>query len=290
MIDARAGVVIVHFGEVDPTIRCVASVLGDPSRIERQVVVVDNSGNLKENTLVAGVDVIRRVHNPGFGSAVNDGVMTLDEFGPFSFYVVLNNDAVLSPGYLDAASDALEVGVGAAGGPIRDGLDHSKVWYAGGGINYVTGTVRQKHLADASGRGRDVGYIPATAMAVSTAAWREVEGFDTRYFLYNEDLDLCLRLRRAGWRLRYEPKMGCFHRLGGSTGSAERSPLYLENLTATRFLPFRSRPYRVYIAGLHSMYNVARALGLVARHRTRSGPYVSALVRGHVRALALLFT
>ncbi|MDX2435858.1 MAG: hypothetical protein QNL88_02300, partial [Acidobacteriota bacterium] len=83
MIDARAGVVIVHFGEVDPTIRCVASVVGDPSRIERQVVVVDNSGNLKENALVAGVEMIRRVHNPGFGSAVNDGVMTLDEFGPF---------------------------------------------------------------------------------------------------------------------------------------------------------------------------------------------------------------
>ncbi len=290
MIDARAGVVIVHFGEVDPTIRCVASVVGDPSRIERQVVVVDNSGNLKENALVAGVEMIRRVHNPGFGSAVNDGVMTLDEFGPFSFFVVLNNDAVLGPGYLDAASDALEVGVGAVGGPIRDDLDPSKMWYAGGGINYVTGTVFQKRLADTSGMGRDVGYIPATAMAVSTAAWREVEGFDARYFLYNEDLDLCLRLRRAGWRLRYQPRMECFHRLGGSTGSAERSPLYLENLTATRFLPFRSRPYRVYIAGLHSMYNVARALSLVARHKTRSGPYVSALVRGHVRALALLFT
>ena len=221
---------------------------------------------------------------------MNDGVTTLDEFGPFSFFVVLNNDAVLGSGYLDAASDALEVGVGAVGGPIRDDLDPSKMWYAGGGINYVTGTVFQKRLADTSGMGRDVGYIPATAMAVSTAAWREVEGFDARYFLYNEDLDLCLRLRRAGWRLRYQPRMECFHRLGGSTGSAERSPLYLENLTATRFLPFRSRPYRVYIAGLHSMYNVARALSLVARHKTRSGPYVSALVRGHVRALALLFT
>ncbi len=290
MIDARAGVVIVHFGEVDPTIRCVASVLGDPSRIERQVMVVDNSGNLKEKALVAGVEVIRRVHNPGFGSGINDGVRALGELGPFSFFVVLNNDAVLGPGYLDAAADALEVGVGAAGGPIRDGLDHSKLWYAGGGINYVTGTVRQRRFADTSGGGRDVGYIPATAVAVSTAAWCEVEGFDERYFLYNEDLDLCLRLRRAGWRLRYEPKMECFHRLGGSTGSAERSPLYLENLTATRFLPFRSRPYRFYLAGLHSMYNVLRGLGLGLQHTTKSGPYLRALFRGHVRALMSLFS
>lgn len=290
MNETRAGVVIVHYGEVDPTIRCVASVLGDPSPVARRVIVVDNSGALEPDTLVAGVDVIRRAHNPGFGSAVNDGVAALEAGGASSFFVVLNNDAVLGPGYLDVASDALEVGVGAAGGAIRDGLDTSKVWYAGGGINYVTGTVRQRRFAKTSEEGRDVGYIPATAMAVSATAWKDVGGFDTRFFLYNEDLDLCLRLRRAGWRLRYEPGMDCFHRLGGSTGSAERSPLYLENLTATRFLPFRSRPYRVYLAGLHSMYNAARAFGLVARHGGRSGPYVSAIVRGHGRALATLFT
>ena len=285
-----AGVVIVHFGEVDPTIRCTASVYGDPSRLGRRVIVVDNSGNLEADALVAGVEVIRRADNPGFGAAINVGVAALEGDEGISFYVVLNNDAVLGPGYLDAAADALEVGVGAAGGPICDGLDNSKLWYAGGGINFLTGTVRQQRFADASGQGRDVGYIPATAMAVAATAWRDVRGFDERFFLYNEDLDLCLRLRRAGWRLRFEPGMESFHRLGGSTGSAERSPLYLENLTATRFLPFQSRPYRLYLAGLHSLYNALRALGLGIRHTTRSGPYLAALARGHRRALASFFS
>ena len=200
-----AGVVIVHFGEVDPTIGCTASVCGDPSRLGRRVIVVDNSGNLETDALGSGVEVIRRPDNPGFGAAINVGVAALEGDEGISFYVVLNNDAVLGPGYLDAAADALEVGVGAAGGPIRDGLDTSKLWYAGGGINFLTGTVRQQRYADTSGQGRDVGYIPATAMAVSSTAWRDVGGFDERFFLYNEDLDLCLRLRRAGWRLRFEP-------------------------------------------------------------------------------------
>jgi GT2 family glycosyltransferase len=281
-----AGVVIVHFGEVDPTLHCVASVCGDPSHFGRRVIVVDNSGNFEAEAPAAGVEVIHRPDNPGFGAAINVGVAALEEDQGISFYVVLNNDAVLGPGYLDAAADALEVGVGAAGGPIRDGLDSSKLWYAGGGVNFLTGTVRQQRFADNSGQGRDVGYIPATAMAVSTTAWRDVGGFDERFFLYNEDLDLCLRLRRAGWRLRFEPELESFHRLGASTGSAERSPLYLENLTATRFLPFQSRLYRSYLGCLHTVYNSLRILGLCARHTTRCAPYVAAVARGHIRALS----
>jgi len=288
MSDARAGVVIVHYGDVDPTIRCTASALGDPSRIERRLLVVDNSGNLTEEILVDGVEILRREDNPGFGAGVNAGVAALARRERFSFYVALNNDAVLDLGYLDAAADALEVGVGAAGGPIRDGLDPATLWYAGGGINYLTGTVRQRRFGGLPRQGFDVGYIPATAMAISAAAWNEVNGFDERYFLYNEDLDLCLRIRRAGLRLRFHPGMNCLHRLGGSTGSSERSPLYLENLTATRLMPFQSRLFRLYLAGMHSVYNAVRAFGLVAEHGIRSGPYVSALARGHLRALRSL--
>jgi GT2 family glycosyltransferase len=285
-----AGVVIVHYGEIDPTIRCTASVLGDPSPLRRRVIVVDNSGNLDQEAIVPGVEVLHRPDNPGFGAGINAGVAALGLPEETSFVVVLNNDAVLGPGYLDAAADALEVGVGAVGGPIRDGLDNTKLWYAGGGVNYLTGTVRQNRVADFSVQGRDVGYIPGTAMAISTVAWNEIDGFDERFFLYNEDLDLCLRLRRAGWRLRFEPRMECFHRLGGSTGSAERSPLYLENLTATRFLPFQSRTYRLYLAGLHSLYNAVRALGLGVRHSGRSGPYLRALARGYRRSMTSLFS
>ena len=46
MRDARAGIVIVHYGEIEPTELCIASVIGDPSEIPRSIVVVDNFGNL----------------------------------------------------------------------------------------------------------------------------------------------------------------------------------------------------------------------------------------------------
>jgi GT2 family glycosyltransferase len=262
------------------------SVAADGSRVDRRVVVVDNSGNMDRESLDSGVRHLTRADNPGFGAAANFGLEAIDHDRRCSLYLILNNDALLDGGFLDAAVGALEAGVGAAGGPIHTPSEPPSLWYGGGGVNFLTGTVRQTRSARAAQRRRDVGFIPATAMAISSAAWHEVGGFDPRFFLYNEDVDLCLRLRRAGWRLLYEPSMACEHSVGGATGSGERSPLYLENLTRTRLLPFKSPSYRLFLAVVHTLYNALRIVGLGLRHGLRSGPYVRAVVHGHVSALA----
>lgn len=285
-----AGVVIVHFGDPEATLRCLASVAADGSRIERRVVVVDNSGNMDPGSLGSDAQLLTCPDNPGFGVGANLGLDLADHDRRCSFYVVLNNDATIASGFMEAAADALEVGVGAAGGPIHQPEDPSRQWYAGGRINFLTGTVWQRHSVAAASRRREVGFIPATAMAILSTAWREVGGFDSRFFLYNEDVDLCLRLRRAGWRLLFEPRMVCSHAVGGATASADRSPLYLENITRTRLLPFRSRLYRFYVGAIHTLYNSLRVIGLGIRRGVDCGPYVTAVVRGHLAALRNLFS
>ena len=290
MTDPVAGVAIVHFGDPEPTLRCVAAVATDGSKIERRVVVVDNSDNMDPGSLGSDASLLTCPDNPGFGAGANIGLDSVDQDHECSLYLVLNNDALLANGFLDAAAGALELGVGAAGGPIYDSKEPSRLWYAGGRINFLTGTVWQRRSAAAASRRREVGFIPATALAIASPAWHEVGGFDSRYFLYNEDVDLCLRLRRAGWRLLFEPGMVCFHAIGSATGSADRSPLYLENITRTRQLPFRSRLYRLYLGGIHTLYNSLRIVGLSARRGVGCGPYVTAVVRGHLAALSNLFS
>jgi len=285
MTGSLVGVVIVHFGKLEPTFGCLESVFEDESEIDRRVVVVDNSGNFSLDDSPANLTILRRLDNPGFGAAANAGLAEIDRDRACTCYLVLNNDAALQSGFLSAAAEALEVGVGAAGGPIRNAFDPSVLWYAGGGVNFLTGTVRQRRDEAVAARRRDVGFLPATAIAVFPEAWREVGGFDPRFFLYNEDVDLCLRFRRAGWRLRFEPRMTCGHFIGGATGSHEKSPLYLENLTRTRLLPFRFWPYRLYLAALHTAYNALRILGLGLQYGKRCGPYVTAVARGHAHAL-----
>ncbi len=64
---------------------------------------------------------------------------------------------------------------------------------------------------------REVDWVATTHVVVRRRAWDEVGGFDDGYFMYMEDVDLCWRLRRAGWRIGYEPAAGVVHEIGGST-------------------------------------------------------------------------
>jgi N-acetylglucosaminyl-diphospho-decaprenol L-rhamnosyltransferase len=282
----RVGVVVVHFGRPNPTVACVGAVLGDPSPCGRHIVVVDNSGDLAPD-LLPGAEVIKPGGNAGFGVGANLGVQRLG-LGPWGALVILNNDVEVVSGYLGAALDALgHPGVGAAAGPLFLDRPGGKLWYAGGGVNFLTGTVRQSTSRRLADRERPVGFFPGAAFAVSPRAWEAVGGFDPSYFLYNEDVDLCLRLRRRGLRLLFAPAMAAVHRLGSVTGSGGRSPFYLEHMTATRLRPFRPLGYRFYLAALHTGYVLVRALAHLAVSGDKEGATATrALLRGHVRALA----
>jgi len=285
------GVVVVHFGEPEPTLHCLASIFQDGSAVGRSVVIVDNSANLDPQALPSAVTLLPCPDNPGFGVGANRGASDLLAREELRALVVLNHDVVLDDGFLDAAAEAVEIeGIGAAGGPLFLNRLGGALWSAGGSLNYLTGTVHQsRSLAQAQER-RRVTFLPGAALAFRVAAWNEVGGFSPRYFLYNEDLDLGLRLQRAGWSLLFEPKMACLHRLGTATGSGEASPLYLEHLTATRLQPFVNPFYRLYLAFLHSAYVAFRASSLLLRFGTGAGPRVRALLRGHGRALRGLWT
>ena len=60
-------------------------------------------------------------------------------------------------------------------------------------------------MADVDPRPREVGFCSGAALVVRREAWDAVGGFDERYFMYGEDLDLCLRLRLAGWGVGIVP-------------------------------------------------------------------------------------
>jgi hypothetical protein len=282
----RAGVVVVHFGRQEPTLACLRALAADTSPIERRVVVVDNSGDLDAGAL-GDARTVRCPDNPGFGAGANRGVAALGD-GPWDVLAVLNHDVEVASGFLAGAVAAVGGrGVGAAGGPLY--LDDSRqaLWYAGGRVCFLTGTVTQSRSPRAAGRERTVGFIPGAALAIAPEAWRRVGGFDPEYFLYNEDVDLCLRLRRLGFTLRFAPAMVAIHRVGAATGSARVSALYLENMARTRLLPFRPLAARLYLALLHSAYVALRA-GWHAARGADGRRAALALLRGHRHALATI--
>lgn len=72
---------------------------------------------------------------------------------------------------------------------------------------------------------REVDWLSGCALLLRRSAVEAVGGFDPGYFLYVEDLDLGVRLRAAGWCLRYEPAAEVQHRVGASTHRARWSAL-----------------------------------------------------------------
>ncbi len=65
----------------------------------------------------------------------------------------------------------------------------------------------------------DVHQICGAFMLIRPQAWREAGGFDPHYFMYNEDVDLNFRLRRAGWRVVFLPQARITHHLGASSSA-----------------------------------------------------------------------
>jgi GT2 family glycosyltransferase len=224
--------------------RCLESLAGLPSdRI--QILVVDNFSSDGSVELVRQrfpqVMVLQMDRNVGFGVANNLAAERADG----ESLLLLNNDAWIEPGCLERLQERLEsddrIGLVAPRLVTPEGVpqfawspDRSLVGEAvqrlrnpfeGKRINH--GLV-ERVLRNVFGDG----WYTAACVLIRRAAFDEVGGFDTVFFLYFEDADLCLRLRTAGWRLVWEPNATAVHAGGrrqldeSTTAHYRRSQLY----------------------------------------------------------------
>lgn len=182
-------------------------------------------------TRYPGTRLLRTGGNLGYGTAVNRAVATLptdDEF-----VVVANPDVTWGPGSIDALLDAAQrwPRAGALGPLIRepDGAVYPSARHLPslirGGMHAVVGfvwkanpwtkTYRQEHLEPSE---RPVGWLSGSCLLIRRAAFDRVGGFDERYFMYMEDVDLGDRLSRNGWLNVFVPGAEILHEKGHSTG------------------------------------------------------------------------
>ncbi len=173
------------------------------------------------------------------GTAAGAGVAGTAAGGsPDDAVLFLNPDARCMPGALDALRDTLrsDARVGAVGGLLvgEDGREQGgarrliptpwRAFVRAFGLwrlnRLSPATFPDFHLLNAplSDEPFAVEAVSGACMMVRRAAIDEVGAFDERYFMHCEDLDLCMRLNRAGWLVWFVPQARIWHALRGTTG------------------------------------------------------------------------
>jgi len=190
--------------------------------------------------------------NLGYGRAVNRAVAELDSDD--EFLVIANPDVVWAPGSVDALLEvARRWPRAAAVGPLIRDPDGSVYPSARhlpsiirGGMHAVVGPFWKRNPWSAAYRQereepseRTVGWLSGSCLLVRREAFAQIGGFDERYFMYMEDVDLGDRLERAGWQNVYVPAAEVLHDKGHSTGRDPARNLAAHHRSTYTFLADR---------------------------------------------------
>ena len=209
--------------------RLLGSLAGSAPGFE--TIVVDNgtgSGDLdRAADSLPGASVLRLDHNAGYSRAVNLAAARARA----EALVLLNDDCVVEPGFVEAIVAALDPasGVVMAAGVMLDAADEGLIDTAGMELDrtlLVFDYLNGEPVSALEGAEDPVGPSAAAA-AFSTRTFLDAGGFDEELFAYWEDVDLVLRLRREGGRCRLAARARGVHRHSATLGSGSRRKDYL---------------------------------------------------------------
>lgn len=260
--------------------RCVRSLLADDSAGTPEVVVVDNGSTdgSVEALEATGlpVQVVRAPGNVGYAAGANLGIATTGS----PVVAVLNPDTEVRRGTGAALLARLEESDVAAVGPRilnTDGTVYpsgrampSTLDAVGHGLLFLVWprnpfTRRYRYLDADYDSVREVDWLSGAAIWLRRSALDAVGGWDEGYFMYVEDVDLCWRLRQAGWRIVFDPAGEVEHVQGTATGRRPYRMLARHHRSLFRFAAKRWQGPRRVLLLPAGIFLVVRA-GLAMLH------------------------
>jgi GT2 family glycosyltransferase/glycosyltransferase involved in cell wall biosynthesis len=220
-------VVVVNYRGAADTVTCLRALhdeLDWPTEALELICVDNASGDGSPQQITATVPqarLIRSATNTGFAGGCNLGVThATGEIVGF-----LNSDARPHRDWVRAAVEVLQEdrGVAAVASKVLD-WDGERIDYVDGGLTWY-GMGYKPHIGkpddDAHDTARDVLFGTGAALLIRREVFQQLGGFDERFFMFCEDVDLGWRLNLRGYRVRYEPRSIAYHRHHASLHGAD---------------------------------------------------------------------
>jgi GT2 family glycosyltransferase len=218
----KVSIIIVNFNGCQHTIRCIESIQRTHEKGYFEIVVIDNDSRDGSVEAIKAqypkIKIIAQQQNLGFGRANNIGAM--ESTGEFLFFV--NNDTIFKEDLITPLSRFLkENSFCGAIGPLllnADGTYQHTYGFFPSLLNEwrVQRETQQRKTIPIDRAPKIVDWVSFAAVMMPRTAFERIGGFDERYFMYFEDADVCLRLKKTGWHTVYYPQCTLVH-LGGAS-------------------------------------------------------------------------
>ncbi len=219
----RIALIIVHYGPVAVTKNCLLSLAKKIS--SHRVIIVNNTVEDLSSLakIIPGTKVIAADQNQGYAHAANLGIKLAQKDKSITHYFILNNDLTFSFGSLEQL--LMTFTKYPRGGIVSPVLHHQQGYDWGGKYNKWSGMVKHKNWDNKPKTTLAVEHVAGAAMLLSREAVAEVGIFDELFFMYFEDLDLCLRFARGGYTIHICPDVVVEHTVSASSSAYARTRL-----------------------------------------------------------------
>ena len=274
--------VVLNWNRAEDTRACLAS-LASADYPALKTLVVDNGSDREQAQALEAEEFNAEVRwldrNYGYAKGNNRGIQYALEHGA-DFVLLLNNDTTVDPHMVSelvrAAGQGDSIGLV---GPVIYYTDYpDRVWFAGMRFRHGLYVVRRGlHLKPPLAPTEEVDFISGCGMLIRRSVLERIGLFSTDYFMYYEDLDLCVRAQRAGFKLACATRACMWHAVSASTGGAD-SPLkqYYQVKSSLVF-------YRRHTRGIMYLINV------VLRFGHAGWVTLGAVLRGRLRREAIVY-
>ena len=223
-------IVLVNYNGEKDTVECIKSISASEKIELPFIILVDNNSKNrlceKDVSFYPRIKIIDNHENVGFGRANNIGIKWALENLNTDFIFILNNDTIvekdsvykLITNFPDSEDTVL------VSPKILTREKHPKIWYGGGYFNYKRISVNVCNIGEPNRdlSNRYVEFASGCAMLFRSKYLASNSAFDEQFFMYEEDLELCMRIIRQKKLIYFVGSSAIYHKCQGSQEEASK--------------------------------------------------------------------